>query len=81
MLANGSIEFLTDGYPLAYLRKAADGSETLLVLINADAKAHTFTLPQGSWKQIYLNGKAPEENDKEITAAGQSSIVYQLEQA
>lgn len=81
LLANGSIEFLTDGYPLAYVRKAADGSEALLVLINADAKAHEFTLPEGFWKQVYLNGKAPEENGNEVTVAGQSAVVYQLEQA
>ncbi len=81
LLANGSIEFLTDGYPLTYLRKAADGSETLLVVINPDKQAHSIPVPEGKWTLIYRNGTTPEQEVNEIHIPGQTAVVYQLEQA
>lgn len=81
LLADGSIEFLTDSYPLAYLRKAADGSETLLVVINPDQMAHSNLVPEGNWIQIYLNGTATEQKENEIHMPGQTAVIYQLQQA
>lgn len=73
--SEGSIEFISSGYPLVYKRSSAD--EQIMVIINPSSK--TYALPlKVSGNVIYTLGKEPEMKLGSIIMPGESVAFIKL---
>lgn len=75
-----SIEFISDGFPLAYLRKSKE--QNILVIINPDAKAHELKLDPAllsrTFEVVYLYGSCPVVRKDGLMVPKESAIFLEL---